>query len=1072
MTVTRIVGFETGDTSEVVALGTGCSVVAAPGSGNAGAYAFKNDATATATGSTLVSGLNTSRLRCSFRFYVGANPGGTTDSFYQILLHTAAGALVADFFLDYDKTAPGGIAGWWFGLWDSTDAGAYSGNYVTPGSDPVLGWVTFEIDCEIGATSTSTTYWYTLDSDGIRRSVGLTGNGTDTTPPSTMNMGTVNIDKILVMWSSAPTTGGNEPFYIDDIVCDDAALPGQARVISRQFVSTTPPADDWLKSTASTIDTVWSNTPFSAASYARNYISGKTQSAKISAFSATQSGKGSGVIDANDVVLGWKHAMVAKAASTANSPLAEIGTSQSGSSTSGANITLTFSVAPVAGDVVIVWGGFGTAGAANPGISTAGYTNIILETATAARRFGVWYKVMGLTPDTNVVCLGSGTAGDGVAYGSTVLRQTDNLFVLDIAAAAAATGSGTAPNPPTSGASVTAGALALAFGAAAVHDTSKGTQSGYTALASPSANATRPYSTTASRKVLGAIGSNDDPAVWPNWTAASWVAATILIRPCSTAVPANSIWSFVDFAGTWGYSGTFLTTSDAYYDNVGGTTAGGAPFAPTLAQLDAAAWGVWPNSNSSLLTVEDVWAMAAYRLVSGSSYNDATAETAAATDAQSAIAISVGAVAESVAATDAPNSTAIKPVATAETAAIIDAPNSTAIKPVATAETAAATDAQSSSLIAPASTVAESAAASDATNSTALKPVATAESAAAADAQSSLWIGTRAVAETAAAADAQAAALARVGAVAESAAATDAQSAAQVHRPAVAETAAIADAQSSLWVSAPINVAETAAATDTSNGTLGAVTYGETVAESVAATDAQSTPAQTFAKATSETAAIADAQTAAAIRAGAVAETAAATDAQSSLWIGTRAVAETAAAADAQAAVLARVGAVAESAAATDTSDGTLGAQIYNKAVAETAAAADAQSSTAIKLVVVAETAAIADSSASLIAILKAVAESAIVVDASSAAQILVASVGETVATLDAAAATGPHHVAVAELLTIADSTTAQYIPLQPPREAATRARSINRAPLDEREGDVPARRGTQHHDRRDANLG
>jgi len=617
MTVQCLVGYETGDTSEILSLASGCSVVAAPGSGNAGAYSFKNDCSSVGE-TALTAALNLTRVRGSFRFYVGANPGGTTDSYYSIFLRDSSAGLIADLYLMYDKTGPGGVPGWWFGLYDSADSSSsFAGNYVTPGSNPVLGWVTFEFDIEVGATSTVHDVWYTRDADGIRYKIGATGNGTDNPAPSTMNFGTMTVWTINTKWYS--TSGASEPYYIDDIVVDDAALPGDARVISRQFISTTPVGNDWEKSSG-TIDTVWSDTPFNLASYARTYLSSTLQTARVSPFSATQTGKGSGVIDSNDVILGWSHGVVGKADFSDLPGIVEIGTGVSGTSTAGANVTLTFSVAPGVGDVVIVWGGFGTAGAANPGISTAGYTNLVLETATAARRFGVWYKTMGWTPDTNVVCLGSGSAGDGVAYGCLVLRQALNYpTVLDISAPAPATGTGTAPNPPASGATFAANTWLLAFGAAAIHDTSKGVQAGYTALVNMSVNATRPYSTTASRLTVAAASTNTDPPVWPNWGAASWVAATINIRP--TVHSGYNLYRATYFTGG-GYQYTFSAldwTAYTYTSRLGhegfGVPPAGGVATPTLAELDGSDWGFLRDSVALAQTVADQWAMVAYRPV-------------------------------------------------------------------------------------------------------------------------------------------------------------------------------------------------------------------------------------------------------------------------------------------------------------------------------------------------------------------------------------------------------------------------------------------------------------------------
>jgi hypothetical protein len=55
---------------------------------------------------------------------------------------------------------------------------------------------------------------------------------------------------------------------VDDVLFDDAAYPGAGQCIAKQGRSGVPNANDFTKSNASTIDTVWSDTPFSAATNA------------------------------------------------------------------------------------------------------------------------------------------------------------------------------------------------------------------------------------------------------------------------------------------------------------------------------------------------------------------------------------------------------------------------------------------------------------------------------------------------------------------------------------------------------------------------------------------------------------------------------------------------------------------------------------------------------------------------------------------------------------------------------------------------------------------------------------
>ena len=129
-----------------------------------------------------------------------------------------------------------------------------------------------------------------------------------------------------------------------------------------------------------------------------------------------------------------------------------VGTPQSGTAGSPTAVTLTFDGSPQEGDVALVIGGHGTADADTPaaGPSTAGYTELAFEDWTADENltFGVWYKVMGATPDTNVVCEAAGDSGDVATYVSYMLRGADTSTFVD---ASAVLSNGSASNPNLSG---------------------------------------------------------------------------------------------------------------------------------------------------------------------------------------------------------------------------------------------------------------------------------------------------------------------------------------------------------------------------------------------------------------------------------------------------------------------------------------------------------------------------------------------------------------------------------------------------------------------------------------------
>jgi hypothetical protein len=145
------------------------------------------------------------------------------------------------------------------------------------------------------------------------------------------------IDSISVSGLASP----HEFYYDDFVLYDSAAQPANARVIARQFISTAPSYDAFTKSTASTIDTVWNETPFNATNNASSGTSGAAQTAYVASFSTTQTGHGSQTIGANDTIVGAKVGLVAKtSATTSGGALASI-RRRIGSSDTDTGITLT-----------------------------------------------------------------------------------------------------------------------------------------------------------------------------------------------------------------------------------------------------------------------------------------------------------------------------------------------------------------------------------------------------------------------------------------------------------------------------------------------------------------------------------------------------------------------------------------------------------------------------------------------------------------------------------------------------------------------------------------------------------
>jgi hypothetical protein len=213
-----------------------------------------------------------------------------------------------------------------------------------------------------------------------------------------------------------------------------------------------------------------------------------------------------------------------------------IGTAQTGVAPNGGDVTLTFDGSPAENDMALVIGGIGTTDAGDTvGPSTAGYTQLAFEDWTAAENlaFGVWYKFMGATPDTDVICQGSGEVADGTAYVSYMLRGVDTSTPEDAAEVMDA-GSGTNPDLEAI-TTATDGAWVFATYARAHQTAGTGGPSGYSGFAAAGGqNETNECSVVAAY-IEVASASSEDPGTFTDARSEVWKGYTIAIRP-STGV--------------------------------------------------------------------------------------------------------------------------------------------------------------------------------------------------------------------------------------------------------------------------------------------------------------------------------------------------------------------------------------------------------------------------------------------------------------------------------------------------------------------------------------------------------
>lgn len=141
--------------------------------------------------------------------------------------------------------------------------------------------------------------------------------------------------------------------------------------------------------------------------------------------------------------------------------ITRVGSAQSISTNNGGTSSITFLTVPLADDYVVAIGGNGTVtpnGSYGP--STAGYTLAKGSNTPSSISFGMWYKKMGVVPDTSIAFVGDGLAADSSAYAIMILRGVDPTNPLDSTPSQTTLTNGTGVSVNTLGATVlSAGAI-------------------------------------------------------------------------------------------------------------------------------------------------------------------------------------------------------------------------------------------------------------------------------------------------------------------------------------------------------------------------------------------------------------------------------------------------------------------------------------------------------------------------------------------------------------------------------------------------------------------------------------
>jgi hypothetical protein len=182
------------------------------------------------------------------------------------------------------------------------------------------------------------------------------------------------------------------------------------------------------------------------------------------------------------------------------------------------------------------------------GTSSSGYTQLAQIDQSTVCRNTVFRKVMGATPDTAFVGVGSANAADAVIVHVRAYRGVDTSTPED---ATSTTVGANSTNPdPASITTVTNGARVVVFAVSNVLDAATTIPSGYGNAGADNQADTRPM-TIGGADIDKATAGAEDPPSWTNWNTANWACITVALRPAGAAAgqPTVRRWGWVPGMG-------------------------------------------------------------------------------------------------------------------------------------------------------------------------------------------------------------------------------------------------------------------------------------------------------------------------------------------------------------------------------------------------------------------------------------------------------------------------------------------------------------------------------------------
>ncbi len=216
-----------------------------------------------------------------------------------------------------------------------------------------------------------------------------------------------------------------------------------------------------------------------------------------------------------------------------------IGSTGGAGATNGGTLTRTIPVTVLSGDIVVVCACQGTAvtGAFTVTSSSGGALTQALSSVFQSSnvKLGVFYIVSSGQSLTQVLTSGTGGSSDTTNSVVMVFRGVSTAAALDGVTGTTSNGSGTTPDSPsiTPGSGSTSAVLPFAvvsaFGAS-IQDTAVTQPTSWALTGNGNATDNRP-STVCAAWITYQSTAAFNPGAWSGLTSATWVSATVLLRP-------------------------------------------------------------------------------------------------------------------------------------------------------------------------------------------------------------------------------------------------------------------------------------------------------------------------------------------------------------------------------------------------------------------------------------------------------------------------------------------------------------------------------------------------------------